>query len=212
MPAISDPEAHDGAAHPARASRRRLPGLRAAACLTARAIHGRTFQRPRGVGGLLSRRRMLDAVRARRADGRPSRHGRLRRAGRHQPRAAVPGQGARLARLRGARRTRLRDGGGKGVRDWAAEALGLDRLVSYIDPHNARSIAVAERLGAVLDPDAAKQDPEDLVYRHRPGNHEPLNIARLCWRNPGCVFAHPGIAAIAPASGNSPRPRRRPDR
>jgi RimJ/RimL family protein N-acetyltransferase len=55
------------------------------------------------------------------------------------------------------------------LRDWAAETLGLDRLVSYIDPRNARSIAVAERLGAVLDPNAAKQDPEDLVYRHRSG-------------------------------------------
>jgi RimJ/RimL family protein N-acetyltransferase len=56
----------------------------------------------------------------------------------------------------------------KALRDWAAEALGLDRLVSYIDARNTRSIAVAERLGAVLDPHAAKQDPEDLVYRHRP--------------------------------------------
>jgi RimJ/RimL family protein N-acetyltransferase len=54
------------------------------------------------------------------------------------------------------------------LRDWAARALGLDRLVSYIDPSNVRSVAVAERLGAVLDPEAAKQDPEDLVYRHRP--------------------------------------------
>ena len=52
------------------------------------------------------------------------------------------------------------------LRDWAAQALGLDRLVSYIDPQNTKSIAVAERLGAVLDPDAAKQDPDDLVYRH----------------------------------------------
>jgi RimJ/RimL family protein N-acetyltransferase len=55
------------------------------------------------------------------------------------------------------------------LRDWAARELGLDRLVSYIDPINVRSIAVAERLGAVLDPDAPKQDPGDLVYRHRAG-------------------------------------------
>lgn len=55
------------------------------------------------------------------------------------------------------------------LRDWAAKTLGLDRLVSYIDPGNARSIAVAERLGAVLDPNAAPQDPGDLVYRHRVG-------------------------------------------
>jgi RimJ/RimL family protein N-acetyltransferase len=58
------------------------------------------------------------------------------------------------------------------LRDWAARALGLDRLVSYVDPQNGRSIAVAERLGAVLDPDAPKQDPGDLVYRHRSGRQQ----------------------------------------
>lgn len=55
------------------------------------------------------------------------------------------------------------------LRDWAARTLGLDRLVSYIHPKNARSIAVAERLGAVLDRHAQVQDPGDLVYRHRVG-------------------------------------------
>ena len=59
------------------------------------------------------------------------------------------------------------------LRDWAARTLGLDRLVSYIDPENIRSIAVAERLGASLDPGAAKQDPGDLVYRHRAGTTSP---------------------------------------
>jgi len=53
------------------------------------------------------------------------------------------------------------------LRDWAARTLGLDRLVSCIDPINVRSIAVAERLGAVVDPGAPKQDPGGLVYRHR---------------------------------------------
>ncbi|MDC9824792.1 GNAT family N-acetyltransferase [Devosia sp. ZB163] len=53
------------------------------------------------------------------------------------------------------------------LRDWAFGTLGLPTLVSYFDPANVRSIAVAERLGAVRDPGAAKQDPEDLVYRHR---------------------------------------------
>ena len=45
-------------------------------------------------------------------------------------------------------------------------AHGVTTLVSYIDPRNARSIRLAERLGAVLDPNAVSSDPEDLVYRH----------------------------------------------
>jgi len=55
------------------------------------------------------------------------------------------------------------------LRDWAFGTLALPTLVSYIGPGNARSIAVAERLGAVLDPAAAQQDPGDLVYRHVAG-------------------------------------------
>jgi RimJ/RimL family protein N-acetyltransferase len=39
-------------------------------------------------------------------------------------------------------------------------------LVSYIHHDNARSIALAERLGARPDPQAAKHDATDLVYRH----------------------------------------------
>lgn len=53
------------------------------------------------------------------------------------------------------------------LRDWACRSLGLRRLVSYIDPLNTKSIAVAERLGAILDPAARPQDEGDLVYRHR---------------------------------------------
>ncbi|WP_376099961.1 GNAT family N-acetyltransferase [Roseomonas sp. CCTCC AB2023176] len=56
--------------------------------------------------------------------------------------------------------------GARALRDWAARTLGLRGLVSYVDPRNHRSAAVAERLGAVLDPAAPKQDPDDLVYRH----------------------------------------------
>lgn len=52
------------------------------------------------------------------------------------------------------------------LREWAFGTLGLPTLVSYIDPNNSRSAAVAERLGAMIDPVAAKQDPDDLVYRH----------------------------------------------
>jgi RimJ/RimL family protein N-acetyltransferase len=52
------------------------------------------------------------------------------------------------------------------VRAWAYASLGLRTLVSYITPANARSIRLAERLGAWLDRDAPTIDPGDLVYRH----------------------------------------------
>ncbi len=52
------------------------------------------------------------------------------------------------------------------MRDWAFGPLGLETLVSYVDPANLRSRALAERLGARLDTKAARQDPDDLVYRH----------------------------------------------
>lgn len=52
------------------------------------------------------------------------------------------------------------------LRDWAFGVRGLGTLVSYVDPDNARSSRLAERLGATLDPDAERQDPTDLVYRH----------------------------------------------
>ncbi|QYK40968.1 MAG: GNAT family N-acetyltransferase [Paracoccaceae bacterium] len=51
------------------------------------------------------------------------------------------------------------------LRDWAF-AQGLPTLVSYMDPQNRASAAVAERLGARLDPAATPQDAGDLVYRH----------------------------------------------
>ncbi|MCK0168054.1 GNAT family N-acetyltransferase [Jannaschia sp. S6380] len=53
------------------------------------------------------------------------------------------------------------------TRDWARDALRLPSLVSYIAPGNDRSIRLAERLGATLEPDD-DFDPEedDLVYRH----------------------------------------------
>lgn len=45
--------------------------------------------------------------------------------------------------------------------------LGWKTAVSYIDPANDRSIALALRLGARFDPDAAKVAGEDaVVYRH----------------------------------------------
>ncbi|MEQ9430208.1 GNAT family N-acetyltransferase [Thalassospira sp.] len=54
------------------------------------------------------------------------------------------------------------------MRKWAFAVRGLKTLVSYIAPRNMRSIHLAERLGASLDPDAARTDPDDLVYRHFP--------------------------------------------
>jgi RimJ/RimL family protein N-acetyltransferase len=50
--------------------------------------------------------------------------------------------------------------------DHAFRDLGWDTAVSYIDPENTRSIRLAERLGAVRDPEAARVDPEDIVFRH----------------------------------------------
>ena len=54
------------------------------------------------------------------------------------------------------------------LRDWAFAELGLATLVSYCDRANARSIAVARRLGAIEDPAAPRQYPEDVVFRHSP--------------------------------------------
>lgn len=60
----------------------------------------------------------------------------------------------------------------RALRDWGFAVRGLPTLVSYIDPLNARSIAVAQRLGAVRDERASRQDPEDLVFRHIPPDSE----------------------------------------
>lgn len=52
------------------------------------------------------------------------------------------------------------------VRDFAFAELKFGSLVSYIDPRNARSIALAERLGATRDREAPAHEQCDLVYRH----------------------------------------------
>lgn len=56
------------------------------------------------------------------------------------------------------------------VREYAYGTLGWTTLVSYIDPDNARSIALAKRLGCTLDTGAALPNLPDwegtLVYRH----------------------------------------------
>lgn len=51
------------------------------------------------------------------------------------------------------------------VRDYGFKTIGLKTLVSFIDTRNSRSIALANRLGAVDDtPDDWSH--EDLVFRH----------------------------------------------
>ncbi len=56
----------------------------------------------------------------------------------------------------------------RAVRDWAESALNLTGLVSYIDPENTASAAVAGRLGATRDAtaEAAFADDPIHVYRH----------------------------------------------
>jgi RimJ/RimL family protein N-acetyltransferase len=53
------------------------------------------------------------------------------------------------------------------ARNFAYRRLRMTTLVSYIDPGNARSIRLAERLGAVRDDAAPKPEGERCVtYRH----------------------------------------------
>lgn len=47
--------------------------------------------------------------------------------------------------------------------------LGWSQVVSYIDPDNHASRALALRLGAVEDPAAVVPLPGCVAYRHRPG-------------------------------------------
>ena len=54
----------------------------------------------------------------------------------------------------------------RAVMDWVSATLGWTHVVSIIDPANARSIALALRLGGVLDPDLPGVDPGDVVIRH----------------------------------------------
>ena len=57
----------------------------------------------------------------------------------------------------------------RALRDWAARERRLPRLVSYIAPANAPSIAVARRMGAIPDATAPRMDPDDLVFSHPMG-------------------------------------------
>jgi RimJ/RimL family protein N-acetyltransferase len=54
----------------------------------------------------------------------------------------------------------------RAVIDWVRTSFGWPRLVSIIDPANSRSIALALRLGGVIDPALPGVDPGDVVIRH----------------------------------------------
>jgi RimJ/RimL family protein N-acetyltransferase len=56
--------------------------------------------------------------------------------------------------------------GARAVMRWARATFGWDRLVNYIDPGNARSIALGLRLGGVIDSTLPGSDPTDVVIRH----------------------------------------------
>ena len=53
------------------------------------------------------------------------------------------------------------------VKDWAQSALRPKRLVSFIDPANSPSRAVADRLGATNTMQPAVHNPECEVWEHR---------------------------------------------
>lgn len=54
----------------------------------------------------------------------------------------------------------------RAVMGWVRAAFGWRRLVSIIDPRNARSVATGLRLGGVIDPTLSGIDPGDVVIRH----------------------------------------------
>jgi RimJ/RimL family protein N-acetyltransferase len=56
----------------------------------------------------------------------------------------------------------------KALKDWALGPRQLPTIVSYIDPANAPSIRLAERLGAIRDDSApTPANMPTLVYRMR---------------------------------------------
>ena len=60
----------------------------------------------------------------------------------------------------------------RAVKSYAFGQLGLRTLVSYVHRDNARSRALAERLGAVIDPDGLPDGAEeDIVFRHHAEVH-----------------------------------------
>ena len=53
----------------------------------------------------------------------------------------------------------------RAVMAWARASFGWDHIDNYIDPGNARSVALGLRLGGVIVP-APGADPTDVVIRH----------------------------------------------
>jgi len=55
----------------------------------------------------------------------------------------------------------------KATINFARNTLGWSDIVHYIDADNIRSVAVAERVGSILDPAAQQPKPDHpcLVYR-----------------------------------------------
>lgn len=56
--------------------------------------------------------------------------------------------------------------GAKAARDHAAAHQGLDGVISYIDPDNTRSVALAKRLGAFRESDGMVAGHPCHIYRH----------------------------------------------
>ncbi|WP_289040716.1 GNAT family N-acetyltransferase [uncultured Aliiroseovarius sp.] len=54
------------------------------------------------------------------------------------------------------------------TRDWAYTQLGWPTAVSYVDTDNMRSAALAERMGCVIDPNAARFADDKTVDYDRP--------------------------------------------
>ena len=52
------------------------------------------------------------------------------------------------------------------ARRFAAQHLGHDGVISYVDPANARSAALAQRLGATLEREDTFLDHDIHIYRH----------------------------------------------
>jgi len=62
--------------------------------------------------------------------------------------------------------------GSLAARDYAAERLGLDGLMSYIDAANRRSIRLAERLGCRFEREAELLGKPCQIWRHpKRGDH-----------------------------------------